>query len=70
MEMLAVKTDVLRPPTLDMFTHKIGILRPPTDTSGETSVGTHKLEEVIEKPCSNLLVIHHRKCIHDRMKIL
>jgi hypothetical protein len=29
----------------------------------------YKLVETIEKPCSDLLVIHHRKCIHGRMEI-
>jgi hypothetical protein len=38
-------------------------------TSDETSVGSCKLEEVIKKPCSDLLVIHHRKCIHGRIEI-
>jgi hypothetical protein len=39
------------------------------DTLGETLVGTCKLEEAIEKPCSDFLSIHHRKCIHDRLEI-
>jgi hypothetical protein len=29
----------------------------------------YKLVETIEKSCSDLLVIHHRKCIHGRMEI-
>jgi hypothetical protein len=31
-------------------------------SSGETSVGTYKLKEAIEKFCSDLLVSHRRKC--------
>jgi hypothetical protein len=30
----------------------------------------YKLEEVIKMPCSGLLAIQHRKCIHGRMEIL
>jgi hypothetical protein len=26
-------------------------------------------EEVTEMPCSDLLAIHHRKCMHGRMEI-
>jgi hypothetical protein len=33
-----------------------------TDTSGETSLGMIKLEEGIEKPCSDVLA-HTRKCV-------
>jgi hypothetical protein len=33
-----------------------------TDTSGETSMGTVKLGEAIEKPCSDLLGSDQRKC--------
>jgi hypothetical protein len=40
-----------------------------TGSSGETSVGTCKLDEAIEKSCSDLLDIYNRKCIHDRMEI-
>jgi hypothetical protein len=29
----------------------------------------YKLEEAIEMSCSDLLAIHHRKCIHDRIEI-
>jgi hypothetical protein len=38
--------------------------------SGETLVGMYKLEEAMKKPCSNLLVVHHRKCKHDMVDIL
>jgi hypothetical protein len=30
----------------------------------------YKLDETIEKPCSDLLAIHQRKCIHGVMEIL
>jgi hypothetical protein len=36
-------------------------------TSGKTSVGMCKLKELMEKTCSDLLAIHHRKCTHGRM---
>jgi hypothetical protein len=29
----------------------------------------YKLEEAIEMPCSDLLVIDHRKCMHGGMEI-
>jgi hypothetical protein len=29
----------------------------------------YKLDETIEKPCSDLLAIHHRKCIFDTVEI-
>jgi hypothetical protein len=29
----------------------------------------YKLEEAIEMPCSDLLAIHHRKCMHCGMEI-
>jgi hypothetical protein len=29
----------------------------------------YKLEEAIEMSCSDLLAIHHRKCIFGRMEI-
>jgi hypothetical protein len=35
--------------------------------SGETSVAMCKLMELMKKTCSDLLVIHHRKCTHGRM---
>ena len=34
-----------------------------TSAMGETSVGTYKLEEAIEMPCSDCPRIHQRKCI-------
>jgi hypothetical protein len=34
---------------------------------GEILVVMHKLEEVIEKFCSDILVIYHRKYRHGRM---
>jgi hypothetical protein len=37
--------------------------------SGKTSVGLYKLEEAMEKHCSDLLARHHRKCTHGRMEI-
>jgi hypothetical protein len=39
------------------------------NTSGETSGVCCKIEEAIEMPCSDLLAIDHRKCIHGRMEI-
>jgi hypothetical protein len=39
-------------------------------SSGETSVGIYKLKEAMEKSCSDLLVIHQRKCTYGRMEIL
>jgi hypothetical protein len=39
------------------------------NTSGETSVGMLQAREAIEISYSDLLVIHHRKCIHGRMEI-
>jgi hypothetical protein len=29
----------------------------------------YKLDKTIERPCGDLLIIHHRKCIHSRMEI-
>jgi hypothetical protein len=29
----------------------------------------YKLEEAIKMPCSDLLAIHHRKCMHGGMEI-
>jgi hypothetical protein len=29
----------------------------------------YKLEEIVKMPCSDLLAIHHRKCIHGGMEI-
>jgi hypothetical protein len=39
------------------------------NTFGETLLGTCELEGAIEKPCCDRLVIHHRKCIHDKIEI-
>jgi hypothetical protein len=39
-------------------------------SSGETSVGIYKMKEAMEKSCSDLLVIHQRKCTYGRMEIL
>jgi hypothetical protein len=36
----------------------------------ETSVGMYKLEEAMEKSCSDLFPIHQRKCTYGRMEIL
>jgi hypothetical protein len=36
---------------------------------GETSVGMYKLDETIEKSCSDLLAIHQRQCIFGKMEI-
>jgi hypothetical protein len=33
-----------------------------TDTSGETSAGTHKLEETIEKSCTDVLARTPKVC--------
>jgi hypothetical protein len=30
----------------------------------------YKLDETIERPCSDLLAIHQRKCIFGKMEIL
>jgi hypothetical protein len=40
-----------------------------TDTSSETLAGNCKLDEAIEKPCSDLLAINQRKCILGIMEI-
>jgi hypothetical protein len=42
--------------------HKWGPLVIWTDTSGETSEGTHKLEEAIEKPCGDVLAHNPEVC--------
>ena len=34
-----------------------------TSAMGETSVGTYKLEEAVEMPCSDCPRIHQRECI-------
>jgi hypothetical protein len=39
-------------------------------TGGKPQWVCYNLDETIEKPCSDLLVIHHRTCIHGRMEIL
>jgi hypothetical protein len=39
-------------------------------SSSETLVGMYKLKKAMEKSCSNLLVIHQRKCTYGRMEIL
>jgi hypothetical protein len=42
--------------------HKWGALVIWTDTFGETSAGTHKLEETIEKPCTDVLAHTPKVC--------
>jgi hypothetical protein len=37
---------------------------------GSLELGMYKLEEAMEKPCSDLLVVHHIKCTHGRMDSL
>jgi hypothetical protein len=39
------------------------------NTYGETSVDTLQAREAIEIFCSDLLAIHHRKCMHGGMEI-
>ncbi len=55
---------------LEPTRHKRGLLGGcDAHAGGETSVGTYKLDETIEKSCSDLLAIHQRQCIFGKMEI-
>jgi hypothetical protein len=48
---------------LKLIRHKRGVLvRCDAHIGGETSVGTFKLDEAIEMPCTDLLASSQRKC--------